>query len=305
MSEPNYSFVSRFTRQQIGLALLAGLLILRLPYLTVVGTLFDPPPVWLYFSFTGGTYILTALLIYVERERLRTFWFDLASAVIFLCQVFYFVGGIGLFAAMRRKRAKFPVPLPRVLRWALIGALLGVVSDLIIVYLNLYPAQARSPAPATLWFLVPAVLIQMSNAAVFEEPLFRGFLWGYLRLAKWKNVWIWLFQAGLFTLGHVYYLRAEPFESWLIRLLVPSLVLGLVAWGARSITASMVTHGFINATNDLLMHQGTLEQAIGTAWAAAIILAVTLVLVITWETIGPKPSSPKRLEMKSPGSPSS
>jgi hypothetical protein len=41
---------------------------------------------------------------------------------------------------------------------------------------------------------------------------------GLLRLAKWKNVWIWLFQAGLFTLGHVYYLRVEPFGSWFIRI---------------------------------------------------------------------------------------
>jgi hypothetical protein len=42
-----------------------------------------------------------------------------------------------------------------------------------------------------------AVLSQMTNAAVFEEPLFRSFLWGHLQIAGWKNGWIWLFQAGL------------------------------------------------------------------------------------------------------------
>jgi membrane protease YdiL (CAAX protease family) len=189
---------------------------------------------------------------------------------------------------MRRKQARFPTPPPGVLRWALLGGMLGVLAELLLVYLQLNPAQDRSPEPATLWFLVPAVLTQMTHAAVFEEPLFRGFLWGYLRLAKWKNVWIWLFQAGLFTLGHVYYLRVEPVGPWLIRLLIPSLLLGLIAWGARSITASMVTHGFINATGDLLMHLGTPDQAIGIAWTAVTILAAALVLVITWERFGPR-----------------
>ena len=283
MSEPKHSFFPRVTRQKIGLYLLAGLLILRLPYLAVVGTLFDSPPAWLYFSFTIATYLLTALLIYVERERLQAFWFDLASGIIFLCQTYLFLGGIGLFAAMRRKQARFPAPPSGVLRWALLGGLLGVLAELMVLYLRLNPPQGRSTEPATLGFLFFAVIIQMTNAAVWEEPLFRGFLWGYLRLAKWKNVWIWLFQAGLFTLGHVYYLRVEPFGSWFVRITIPALTLGLIAWGARSIAASMVTHGFFNATFDVLMHYGTPGQAVGIAWTAVIILGVILGLVITWE----------------------
>ncbi len=279
---------SLFTRQRIGLLLLAGLLILRLPYLTVVAAWFNPPPVWLFFSFITGTYLLTALLIYVERERLQAFWFDLSSAIIFLFQPFLFLGGIGLFAAMRRKRVKFPAPPPRLLRWALLGSLLGVLGELLLVYLNLNPPLERFTEPATLGFVLSAVLAQTTSAAVFEEPLFRGFLWGYLRLAKWKNVWIWLFQAALFMLGHVYYLRAEPFVPWMVRLMIPSLLLGLVAWGARSITASMVTHGFINATSDLLTQQGTPEQAIGIAWTAAAILMAALALALVWEKLGPR-----------------
>ena len=257
MSETKPSFFSRFTPQQIGLFLLAGLLILRLPYLTLVGTLYDTPPGWLYYSFIVGTYLLTALLIYVERERLQAFWFDIASAIIFLCQPLLFLGGIGLFAAMRRKQARFPKPPASVLRWALFGGLLAVLSELLMVYLKLNMPQEIPTEPATLGFLFFAVLTQMTNAAAWEEPLFRGFLWGYLRLAKWKNVWIWLFQAGLFTLGHVYYLRVESLGPWLIRIMLPALMLGLIAWGARSITASMITHGFFNATFDMLTHTGT------------------------------------------------
>lgn len=197
-----------------------------------------------------------------------------------------FLCGIGLFAAIRRKQARFPAPPSGVLRWALFGGLLALLVELLLVYLKLNPPQDRSAGPATLGFLFFAVLTQLTNAAVWEEPLFRGFLWGYLRLAKWKNVWIWLFQAGLFTLGHVYYLRTEPFGPWIIRIMIPSLLLGLIAWRARSITASMATHAFFNASFDLLAHLGSPDQAIGIAWRAVIILAVALVLVITWERFG-------------------
>ena len=39
---------------------------------------------FLLFSFTIATHLLTAALIWWERDRLQTFWFDLVSAIIFL-----------------------------------------------------------------------------------------------------------------------------------------------------------------------------------------------------------------------------
>ena len=104
-----------------------------------------------------------------------------------------------------------------------------------------------------------------------------------LPAAGWKNGWIWLFQAVLFTLAHLYYLRTEPFGSYFIRLMIPSLLIGLIAWRARSITASMVTHGFLNATGDLLMHTGTLAGALTVAWTRAGIVAAALILASGFE----------------------
>jgi len=108
---------------------------------------------------------------------------------------------------------------------------------------------------------------------VFEEPLFRGFLWGYLRQARWKNGTILIFQAALFTLGHVYHLREEALGPWLLRMLLPSLLLGFVAWRAQSITASMVTHGFLNGSADMLMHTSSESGAIHTALRAMACIA--------------------------------
>jgi membrane protease YdiL (CAAX protease family) len=274
---------SRFSHTIIGLLLLSGLLFLRIPYITIVITLYTSPPEWVYLSYTIGTYILTAMLIWWERKRLQIFWFDLGSALIFLCQKFMFPVGIGLFVAMHRSKARFPAPPSGLLRWTLIGALLAILFEIFITLANLNPPQERGFDPATLAFLFPAVLTQMINAAVWEEPLFRGFLWGYLRLARWQNVWIWLFQAGLFTLSHVYYLREEPVGPWLIRMLIPSLLLGLIAWRASSIVASMIAHGFLNATGDLLMHIGTPDEALRVAWSAAALVAAVLLAVLAFE----------------------
>jgi membrane protease YdiL (CAAX protease family) len=81
---------------------------------------------------------------------------------------------------------------------------------------------------------------------VTEEPLFRAFLWGYLYKAGWKPVWIWLLQAGLFMLGHIYYITTYPISFWLI---VPTgaLVLGALVWRSKTISSSLAAHATMNA----------------------------------------------------------
>jgi membrane protease YdiL (CAAX protease family) len=283
MLQRPFSSSSRLTHQTVSVLVLIGLIFLRIPFLAGIAVFWEPGQTLAYFVFIIGTYLLTAFFIWWERERLRTFWIDLAGAIIFLCQYYMFPFGIGLFAAMRRSQARFPAPPSGLIRWMLTGALLGILSSILMIQTDLFPAEERTAAPAGLFFLFRAVLIQMVNAAVWEEPLFRGILWGHLRLAGWKNGWIWLFQALLFTAAHCYYLRTEPFGSYFIRMMLPALLLGFIAWRARSIAASMVTHGFINASGDLLMHTGTLPQALTIAWSGAAIIAMTLVIVMGWE----------------------
>ncbi len=87
---------------------------------------------------------------------------------------------------------------------------------------------------------------QVGYAGAAEEPLFRGFLWGALHKAGWRDVWIWLFQAGLFILAHMYYIGRAPI-SFFILLPVGLLALGLVAWKTRGISTSLATHGTTNA----------------------------------------------------------
>jgi membrane protease YdiL (CAAX protease family) len=88
-------------------------------------------------------------------------------------------------------------------------------------------------------------LYQLGFAAVSEEPVFRGFLWGYLRKLGWREIWVWLAQAGLFMSAHLYFRDALPFNFWIV---VPSagLIFGLLAWRTRSIAVGMMSHAAYN-----------------------------------------------------------
>lgn len=257
----------------ISMLLLGGLFFLRFPFLIFTQWRFTGEPVALglaFFTFSICTYALTAILIWWEREHLRDFWIDLAAAITFLLQMFCFPMGLGLFAAMRRQHARFPSPPAGVWRWALVGAMLAIVTNIFTRRLGLEPPGTRSSEPATIGFLITGLVVQMTTAAVFEEPLFRGFLWGYLRRVRWQDGWIWLFQALLFTFGHVYFLQTEPIGPWFIRIVFASLVIGLIAWRARSIFASMVTHGMFNASNNMLLHTRSLTEAVNLGWAVVV-----------------------------------
>jgi membrane protease YdiL (CAAX protease family) len=287
MNSPSIPLTQGKKHTTIGLLLLAGLLFLRFPFLISARMLLPEQPALprtiSMFVFIFGTYLLAAILIWWEREYLRDFWIDLAAGIVFLCQIFCFPIGIGLFRAMRRGQARFPSPPANVWRWALLGGMLAIACNIFIVSLGIAPL-VPGLVSASLLVLVPSVLIQMTMAGVLEEPLFRGFLWGYLRRAQWKDGWIWLLQALLFTLAHVYYLQTEALGPWFARIMLPALLIGFIAWRAKSIFASMVTHAFFNASGDILLHTGSLEEGIKLGWTAIFVLLVIFagVWILQW-----------------------
>jgi len=261
---------------RITFLLIAGLLFLRLPFLAGVTYLLKTSPNWLWPAFEISTYLLTAILIWWERDRLLDFHVDgLALTIILLLKpietfiraswgwdksglafpnplgLTFWAIAIGLFIALLASRAQLPKIQPSQLRWFTVGVLVGAVQVALLGYPMSFQVDesCRRFRPELVPILVQAIpgfIYQLGYAAVTEEPLFRGFLWGYLRKVGWKEVWIWLFQAALFCLSHIYYLDRAPISFWII---VPTgaLVIGLVAWRSRSIAASMAAHGCGNA----------------------------------------------------------
>ena len=232
-------------------------------------------PAWLDPTYEIGTYLLTAIYIWWERDRLLDFHIDkLAIMIIILFKplqtIFLIFNGtghsvlafphwpslilwgsaVGLFIALRPSWGSLPKITPRVLWWFAIGAGAGVMTAIVLGYPMSFQVAARAGSPnhgIIPLVAMPIILFpyQLGYAAVSEEPLFRGFLWGRLRKLGWKDVWIWLFQAGLFTLAHIYYLNGHLISLWII-VPVGSLVFGALAWRSRTIAASMAAHGFMN-----------------------------------------------------------
>jgi len=281
-------------RRLVGPLLLIGLLILRLPYLIGVSAYFGfdkSLPVLALTIFKNGTFLLTALLIWWERKRLREFHITRGVLVIIIWGPILF-GLISIILVFGGNASLGQVPLIQMLIafwlfwiikrnpymiqqhdnkkhiWILIAVVVGICIGLIFGYLNglqgaigVIIGKHRSLATAASlllsaqsWLTIfPVFMAQLSNAATLEEPLFRGFLWGYLRLQGWNEKWILLLQALLFWVGHIYYLGVAPYSFWII-IPLSGLVLGFLAWRSRSIATSMTTHGLFNAIGDFIAH---------------------------------------------------
>jgi len=267
---------ARQNHQIIAWVALLGLLFLRIPFLVGVGFLAGDSA-WVDIVFDIGTYFLTAFLIWWERDRLADFHIDTLALIIIIvfkplmtlifkywqldtamtfpnpCSLVIWAIAIVLTVGLWRSRPHLPSLQAKDLGWFGIG----IFSGLIIAFLIAFPMSIQSDAldnrgyPFTLGQMINRFplqfLYQIGFAAVTEEPLFRGFLWGYLRQLKWKEVWICLFQAFLFTLAHAYYIKSSPVSFWLLDPFY-GIVFGLLVWRSRSIATSMAAHGAANAT---------------------------------------------------------
>ena len=254
---------------------LLGLLILRIPFLTGMH-FFNIQWTWTDIIFDIGTYLLTTFLIWWEIDHLADYHIDTLAVIIVILfkpiqtlilrywglnhllkfpsipGMIIWLIAIVFSIAMWRKRSRLPGIKPVNLGWLFIGALAGLVTAIVLSFPMSF--QITTDLLSYRYFIdkflpqiLPSFVYQIGYAAVSEEPLFRGFLWGYLSKLKWREHWIWLFQAGLFTLSHFYYLNTNLISIWII-VPVGALVFGWLAWRSRTIASSMVAHGMMNAT---------------------------------------------------------
>lgn len=266
--------------QQVFLLTFAGLLIFRILFLGGLG-FFNTQGNWINPVYQIGTYLLTLFLIWWEIDNLAEYHIDTLALIIIILfkpiqtliqkywefndnlltfpstpSLMIWVAAIVFTIGMWSKRSKLPVIKPAKLGWIFGGAAAGLLTMIVLSFPMSFqiPKDTLSPGisiASSLKNTLPRLPIEfvylIGYAAISEEPLFRGFLWGYLRQLKWRELWIWLFQAGLFMLSHIYYLSRAPISLW-IMVPVGSLVLGWLAWRSRTIVSSMVAHGMMDAT---------------------------------------------------------
>lgn len=264
------------SHQRIFLLTLLGLLILRIPFLASMRFL-EIQWMWTETIYQVGTYLLTTFLIWWEADQLAEYHID-AFAVVMVAlfkpgqTLLLRLGGFNdnlltfpswsslltwlialvFVIGMWRKRSTLPGIKSNSWRWLFIGMLVGLLTSVVLSFPESFQiADSELSLRLTALNVVIGVfmgfLYQLGYAAVSEEPLFRGFLWGFLRKRNWREVWIWLLQAALFTLSHFYYINKHPISFWII-VPIASLVLGWLAWRSRTIVSSMAAHGMLNAT---------------------------------------------------------
>lgn len=263
------------THMRVTWLLVAGLFLLRIPLYTGIPIFAPDATVWADPLFEIGTYFLTALLIWWERERLSDFHIDKLVLMLFIlgkplelllyqmqipftyparsaAYLLYLPIAIGLGLALLLARPKLPKLSARFWGWMIIGILGGIALGVYFGSVMKANNVQSGAGGITLELLVFLPIQQMLYAGLAEEPFFRGFLWGSLRKTGLKDVWIWLIQAGLFWLGHFYALtNGAPWSFWLI-VPVGGLILGLLAWRSRSIATSMLAHGLANGLGQIV-----------------------------------------------------
>ena len=256
--------------RQIIRAVLILLLLLRIPY-TIAIIYFLPienqtgAPV-----YEISTYSLIAFLIWWERERLLDFHIDSLALffIIFIRPIQTLIlnywkvdsplafphlpglllWGISLGLALALGKSGFkPARLShQSLSWLIAGLFVGAGVSVLENLSAFLPGLRNSTGSSSLLGSSSLVLLyHLGFAPINEEPLFRGFLWGYLRQSHWKEIPILFLQTLLFTVAHVYFANQYPLTFWVL-IPIAALLFGILTLRARSIAPAILAHGLVN-----------------------------------------------------------
>jgi membrane protease YdiL (CAAX protease family) len=265
------------SRNRLVWLLIAGMLILRIPFLAGMRYFtWTSTASWVMPIFEVGTYVLTAILIWLERDRLADHHVDLLALIILIVgkPLELLLSGFSIMGWRSLRSSAYLLYLPvaaaplvglviarpaparcgaRKWLWLGVGVVAGIAAGAFSGWLSRLEFAPPAGSSITPGILIVLPVQQLLYAGIAEEPVFRGFLWGALRRAGWKDAWVLLLQWALFWLAHIYWLDRSPVTFWVI---VPlgGLVLGALAWGARSIGVSMIAHGLLNGVLNIVFY---------------------------------------------------
>jgi membrane protease YdiL (CAAX protease family) len=245
--------------EKISNAILIFLLFVRLadPYLPV-GIFGSNTREW----YAGIVYILTVAIIWLNRHRLAALNIDrpfIAALVLGgICYAFYiqsvgiFVGiSVGLiYWAYQTNQLVFKNPVPYRKET---GLLILLTIPVALAPILLFRPTLKIPLDFQVFgatFL--EILIPQLAGIVFEEVLFRGALWAYVRGLGLTEHAAFYIQAVLFWVSHHEFLLRNPYFFW-VDVPIIAIMLGLMTWRSKSLTPSTISHFLFNLTSGLMM----------------------------------------------------
>lgn len=250
--------------EKISTVILLFLLLLRLVDANLPIWIFGANiPSWYAYWYAGIAYILTVSIVLLNRHRLASLNIDRPFVIAlmiggFLC-LFFLTPDIGILAAIAAALVfwayqdnllvlKNTVEYPSETLLLILFSLLLAVLPIIFFHPILKQPVSLQLILATITSTFQAQLVGIA----FEDVIFRGALWAYLRDLGLKEHIAFLVQAFLFWIAHSKYMFLEnPYFFWVSVPLV-SLLLGFIVWRSRSLTPSTIAHLLFNSTGTFI-----------------------------------------------------
>ena len=250
---------------KVSAILMILLLLLRFPLLIAAQFGLIPNTIAVVVFLTG-TYLCTGILLCRNISTLDEYCISIPALLLFLVSPIMAIisnhNDVTAFARIvmaivfavfiiRNKKVLSTVKSnPKAVLWNCLFILAAVgIATVLFAYIRGF---SGTESTVTLPMLTNGILFQLSFAAVMEEPLFRGFLWGSFRQMGIQDGLVCVIQAVLFWLAHIYYYNTG-INFWVV-IPIGSLVLGLVILKTKSTSYSMAAHALINSLGDVFQH---------------------------------------------------
>jgi membrane protease YdiL (CAAX protease family) len=212
---------------------------------------------WWESVYSFLTYSLITIVIFLNESSLHLFHIDRVSMALFV-----FLGGLYSFfipqpiGAMMTMVALFNLNmlLSKELSFSRIQfgvSVFALIILFIVLQLIYFLWIGETFSSVTHDVKVVSVLFKANFTwAIFEEIIFRGILWRYLKNKGLKEYQVVFTQAFFFWLVHFYYYPHLIF-FWIF-VPVASVLFGVITYKSRSLLPSFIVHYFFNFVSTLL-----------------------------------------------------
>lgn len=251
--------------EKISNAILIFLLLVRLVDQDLAIWIFGTNvPDWVAYWYNSVAFILTATIVWLNRHKLAALNIDRPFvAALIIGGAFYALrttpNNVGalvgitaglIFWAYTENQFVFknPVPYPR-------GTGLLILLSIILALVPVLIFKLTLKTPLSLTIFVTTFLGVLQNYLalnVFEEVIFRGALWTYLRSLGISERAAFIVQAFLFWIAHHRSLLLNGQYFFWVTVPCVAILLGLLAWRSKSLTPSLIGHFLFNFIGQLL-----------------------------------------------------
>jgi len=196
----------------------------------------------------GWSFILVGIVIMVNRSDLQSLNIDPGFVAIFgagsLTYWTYYRWPSG-WIALLIPFAMYILYKKREFKFVKAEPIAGRITMILVIgfFLGLLLKYDSLTVEKTLW--VAHLVATQIPFILIEEVIFRSLLWEFLVNLNWSGPKIVGLQAILFWLSHSNYMVTDPVFFW-ITTPIASIILGIIVWRSKSITASLFAHMFFN-----------------------------------------------------------